>query len=198
MNASSTDSARVIGVLNDLVETSKDGEYGFEQTAQHVKTPGLRETLAARSRECRRGADELQQCIRQLGGSPDTSGTVAGAMHRGWVSVRAALSTMDDLAMLEECERGEDTAIRRYRDALQEALPDEVRAIVQRQYEGVKRNHDEVKRLRDQARAGGGTAAATVGATTTTTVSGAGIDPATGAGIGTAGRRGGITGDDLA
>ena len=55
--------------------------------------------------------------------------------------------------MLDECERGEDAALERYRDALKEPLSADIMAVVQRQYEGVKRNHDQIRTLRNQARA---------------------------------------------
>lgn len=74
---------------------------------------------------------------------------MAGALHRGWVSVKTALSTQDDKAVLEECERGEDAAVARYRKALKAALPADVRALVERQAQGAQRNHDEVRALRD-------------------------------------------------
>jgi uncharacterized protein (TIGR02284 family) len=57
--------------------------------------------------------------------------------------------------MLEECERGEDAAVARYRKALKQNLPADVRAVIERQAEGAQRNHDEIKRLRDAARARG-------------------------------------------
>jgi uncharacterized protein (TIGR02284 family) len=44
-------------------------------------------------------------------------------MHRGWVSIKSKLSTYDDKAVLEECERGEDNAKARYTKALQKNLP---------------------------------------------------------------------------
>ena len=53
--------------------------------------------------------------------------------------------------MLAECERGEDVALRSYRNALDKVLPTEVRTIVERQYQGVLRNHDQVKALRNQS-----------------------------------------------
>ena len=40
----------------------------------------------------------------------------------------------------------------RYRKALKEELPANVRALVERQLMGAQRNHDQVKALRDQAR----------------------------------------------
>ena len=53
---------------------------------------------------------------------------------------------------LEECERGEDAAVARYRKALKADLPADVRAAIQQQAEGAKRNHDQIKRLRDEMR----------------------------------------------
>ena len=89
----------------------------------------------------------------RLGGKAEDGGSLAGAMHRGWVAVRSTLSTQTDVAILEEAERGEDHALESYRDALKEPLPEPVRSVVQVQYEDAKRNHDEVRRLRDEARA---------------------------------------------
>ena len=61
------------------------------------------------------------------------------------------LSGYSDKSLLEACEKGEDSALERYRDALDEALPDNIRMLIERQYEGVKRNHAQVRSLRDQA-----------------------------------------------
>jgi uncharacterized protein (TIGR02284 family) len=74
-------------------------------------------------------------------------------MHRGWVAVKAKLSTYDDKAVLEEAERGEDNAMARYRKALKQALPANAKLVVERQMQGVQRNHDQIKMLRDQFRA---------------------------------------------
>ena len=70
-------------------------------------------------------------------------------------SLRGSVGAMSDLAMLEECERGEDAALARYRKALQLQLPADLRAVIERQAEGVQRNHDQIKQLRDAERAKG-------------------------------------------
>ena len=149
--ALSTD--KTISVLNDLIETCKDGEYGFQSSAEHVKNPELQQVFTARAAECRKGAEVLQAQVRQLGGEADEGGSASGAIHRGWVAVKGTLSGYGEKAMLEECERGEDAALARYRDALKEDLPPNVRAVVERQYEGVKRNHEQIRTLRDRTRA---------------------------------------------
>jgi uncharacterized protein (TIGR02284 family) len=143
----------VVDILNDLVETSKDGEYGFRVCAEHCKSPQLKAVFERHSAECRVGAQELQSLVAEYGGKPETGGTVSGAMHRGWLAVRGTVALNDDLSMLEESERGEDTARDRYRKALKRDLPPSVLTVVQRHAEGVQRNHDEIKRLRDQMRA---------------------------------------------
>jgi uncharacterized protein (TIGR02284 family) len=141
----------IIDTLEDLVETSKDGEYGFRTSAEHVKNPEIQRLFLQRADECRMAAQELQRMIVQQGGKVEgEGGSVSGAMHRGWVSVKGTLAGYSDLAMLEEVERGEDTALKRYRDALDDtSLPSEVRSLIERQYEGVKRNHSQVRALRD-------------------------------------------------
>lgn len=147
------DNAEVNNCLNDLIETSKDGEYGFKSSAEHAKSAQVRQTLEQCAQDCRHAAQELQTLVRQQGGSAEDGGSAAGAMHRGWVSVKGTLSGYSDLAMLEECERGEDVALERYRDALEKDLPPNARTLVERQHEGVKRHHATIKQYRDQARA---------------------------------------------
>ncbi len=139
-------------MLNDLIETSKDGENGFRSAAEDAKSAELKATFLRRAEDCAKGASELQQLVSRMGGKPEQGGSVAGAMHRGWMDLKAKVAHRDDLAILEECERGEDVAKAKYRKALDASLPDDVRAVVQRQYDGVVSNHDAVRDLRDRYR----------------------------------------------
>ncbi len=147
------DNADVVDVLDDLLESCRDGEYGFRASAERAESPELKTLFLRHASECAAAAAELEREVRNHGGEPSSGGTMSGALHRGWVSVKAALSTNDDKAVLEECERGEDAAVARYRKALQSPLPASVRAIVERQAQGAQRNHDEVKALRDRFQA---------------------------------------------
>ena len=143
----------VIDTLNKLIETCKDGEYGFRTCAEHVKSTDLKTVFLNRAADCQKGASELQGLVARLGGEPEDSSTVTGTMHRGWVATVGTLTGYSDQAMLDECERGEDAALERYRDALKEPLPSDVMRVVQAQYEGVKRNHEQIRTLRNQVRA---------------------------------------------
>ena len=148
------DNDEVIDTLNSLLESSRDGEFGFTECAEHVKAQDIKTLLLRHADECRGAAAALAGQIRQLGGEPDEGGTTSGALHRGWVSVRGTLSGYTDLAMLQECERGEDAALARYRKALKEEdLPSGIRAMIERQAQGAQRNHDQVKAMRDALKA---------------------------------------------
>jgi uncharacterized protein (TIGR02284 family) len=146
------DSKDVISTLNDLIETSKDGENGFRTCADGVKDAKLKSLFEEAARLCARGAGELKTKVRELGGNPETRGSVSGSLHRGWVNIKSTITGMDDAAVLAECERGEDSAKKSYEAALKKDLPADVRAMVQRQYQGVKQNHDRVRDLRNMAR----------------------------------------------
>lgn len=144
----------VIDCLNDLIETSKDGEYGFRTSAEHMRDPNTQQLFMRRAEECGQAVSELQALVVRLGGKAEDSGSASGAVHRGWVAMKGALSGYSDKAILEETERGEDAALASYRKALEKTdLPGDVRMVVQRQFEGVQRNHAQVRALRDQARA---------------------------------------------
>lgn len=144
------DNDDVISTLNDLIETSKDGEKGFRECAEGVKDPQLKSLFEKRSSGCASAARELQELVRSFGGDPETSGSASGALHRSWTDLKTAITGNDTQAALNECERGEDVALKSYRKALDKVLPPEVRSVIERQYQGVVRNHDEVKALRDQ------------------------------------------------
>lgn len=145
-----------VSVLNDLIEVSRDGEEGFRKAAEDAKNPELKTLFSSRATEIGAAVRELQNQVTTLGGKPEDHGSVAGALHRGWVSLRTAVSDRSDLAILEETEKGEDIAKKKYGDALQDAdLSFDIRALIERQYQGVLRNHDLIRDLRNRYRASG-------------------------------------------
>lgn len=135
----------VIATLNEIIETCKDGEKGFSACAENVADTELKDIFMQRSQHCAASAKELQDEVRRQGGAPDTQGSVAGTLHRGWLNVKSAITGQDEAAVLTECERGEDMAILRYEDALARELPSNTRSLVERQYQGVIANHELVR-----------------------------------------------------
>jgi uncharacterized protein (TIGR02284 family) len=146
-----------ISILNDLIETSKDGEKGFLTSAEDIKNPQIKSFFTSRAAEISTAVRELQSEVRALGGDPETSSSVSGTLHRAWVDLKSTLTGKDDKAILEEVERGEDVALKAYKEARQKAveknLPATVTSLIDKQLTGVQANHDKVKALRDAARA---------------------------------------------
>jgi uncharacterized protein (TIGR02284 family) len=58
----------------------------------------------------------------------------------------------DDEAILSECERGEDSAMHEYEEAMQDGLTGTAREIVARQFSEIKSAHDRVRHLGDAAK----------------------------------------------
>ena len=148
-----------ISVLNDLIETSKDGQEGFKTCAEDIKHPELKTLFVTRSADCATAAAELQAEVRKLGGDPETSTSVSGDLHRRWVDVKAMFTGKDEEAVLNEVERGEDHALKAYKEAREKLVKlgrtasDMTYSLVEKQLQGVQRNHDQVKALRNAARA---------------------------------------------
>lgn len=139
-----------IKTLNNLIEVLKDGQQGFDSAAKHVKVPELARYFERYSEQRAEFAAELQARVLALGADAETSGTLGGSMHRGWTNLKTALSSNDPRILLEEAERGEDTAVAAYREAIEcEGLDRPTKDIVSSQYGDIKAAHDHVKMLRD-------------------------------------------------
>lgn len=142
-----------ISTLNNLLEICHDGEQGFTTAAEGADSTDLKRVFSSYAAQRRDFARELEGAVTSLGGKPAEMGHVAGALHRGWMNIKTAVTGNDDLAILNECERGEDEAKQAYTDALKEALPSDMRALVERQAGEVLKAHDRIRDLRDRQRA---------------------------------------------
>src|SRR5436305_26090 len=124
---------RVISTLNDLIETCKDGEAGYHWAADGVEDAELKSLFNRYAQQRAQFASELRSEVRHLGGDPEDSGSTGGALHRGWINVKSAVTGKDREAIISECERGEDAAVESYEEALKESLPGEAQMLVDRQ-----------------------------------------------------------------
>ena len=141
---------KAISVLNNLIETCRDGEKGFQTAAEGLKSTEIKTVFLDYSRQRAQMVRELQDEVRRLGGDPEKSGSVAGSLHRGWMDIKSAVTGRDEGSILAEAERGEDVAKGVYEDALQEALPSTTLALIQQQANKVRQAHDRVRDLRDR------------------------------------------------
>ena len=139
----------VLDLIEDLIETCKDGETGYAHAAGVVTDPNLKAYFSEQSLERARCIAELSEASRRLlGERPDKSGSVAGTLHRVWFEAKADIG-LGDQTILNSVEQGEDAAKKAYEKALAAELPDELRHLVQRQAKRVIAAHDHVRDLRD-------------------------------------------------
>jgi uncharacterized protein (TIGR02284 family) len=136
-------------VLDDLIQTLKDGEDGFKQAAEAVKDQQLKPLFVEYSQQRSRFATALQGQVRNRGQKPETKSSAAGALHRGWINLKSAVTGGDDHAILAECERGEDSAVKEYKKALDDDLSPSLYELVSQQYTNIKAAHDRIRNLRD-------------------------------------------------
>jgi uncharacterized protein (TIGR02284 family) len=140
-------------VLNNLIETLKDGQEGFKQAAEGVSDPKLKSLFRDYSDQRSRFATALQSEARRHGETdPETSSSATGALHRGWINLKSAITGGDEHAILAECERGEDSAVEEYKKALADGLSPSAQEVVSRQFAEIKAAHDRIKTLRDAAK----------------------------------------------
>ena len=143
-------SDKAISVLNNLIETCKDGELGFKTAAEGLKAPDIKAKFLEYSRQRNEMVRELQAEVRRLGGDPEKSGSVSGSLHRGWLDIKSAITGKDDHAIVAEAERGEDVAKSTFESALKETLPASALTLVQQQAAIVRQTHDRVREIRDR------------------------------------------------
>ena len=139
---------QAVGTLNGLIETCKDGEKGFTTAAEKVSDVSLKSLFTKYATQRAQYAAELQTAVAGLGSNPADSGHVAATLHRGWISVKGALTSDTDKAIIDECEAGEDAAMKNYKDALTKVLPPSIRTLIEGQFQGVQAAHGVVRDLK--------------------------------------------------
>jgi uncharacterized protein (TIGR02284 family) len=144
----STDEA----VTKDLVQTLEDGEEGFAKGADKLtetEAPELAATFRRYSEQRKAFSAELRGMAAGYGDHVDDSGTVAAAVHRGWMSLKDALAGSDPKGVLDAAEQGEDHAVKEFDKALEADISAGLRTVVERQRIEVRAAHDDVRALRD-------------------------------------------------
>jgi uncharacterized protein (TIGR02284 family) len=136
-----------LGVLNHLLEICRDGEHGFTSAAAHVTDPAVRDLFSSLSTQRAAFAEQLVPHVHRLGGQATSDGSTAGALHRGWMNVKGAVSRHHDEVVLGEAEHGERVAMHAYQEALDGMLPPTVRDLVEEQHAAVRGAHARIAAL---------------------------------------------------
>ncbi|MFT2007648.1 PA2169 family four-helix-bundle protein [Pontibacter sp. 13R65] len=141
----------IVSTVHHLIERCKDGAKGFKTASEDIEDKNLKDLFRKYAVQRDSMITELQDQLHKFGKSDDESSSIEGTIHRAWIDLKSALTSKDTKRVLEECERGEDYALKAYQEALNADLPTELKAVVEQQYKDVKNAHDHIRDLRDNA-----------------------------------------------
>jgi uncharacterized protein (TIGR02284 family) len=141
----------VIGILNDLIETCKDGQEGYRAAAESITNSEFRRLFNIFSQQRAQFVTEVQAEVHRLGGEPRESGSATGWLHRGWMGLKTAITGGDETSIIAECRRGEEATVNNYQEALKADLPLDVQYVVKRQYMDIKDAYDRIRILQRAA-----------------------------------------------
>ncbi len=132
------ENSEILKVINDLTETAKDGTEGYRLAAEATDDADLKSVLTSYGQQRQAFLSELQGLAAAHGGEADASGSVVGTLHRGWLNLKQAISSKDRIAILTECQRGEEHAVESYEDALNTPLPESVIPVLRLQLNEIR------------------------------------------------------------
>ncbi len=146
-----TDTA--LGVLEDLIETLEDGRKGFAQAAEKLDgddSNGMAAKFRNYADQRAQFSVELRRLAGDAGFEVSENGSAGAALHRGWIALADALTGDDPHAVLAAAEAGEDHAVEEYEDAMKSGnLSSDIHDVVVRQFNEIKKAHDDVRNMRD-------------------------------------------------
>jgi uncharacterized protein (TIGR02284 family) len=142
-----TQTEEAVSVLNELIQTCEDGAEGYRKAAEDVEESSLKTLFTGYSSQRAKFAAELRSGVEAHGGKPERSGHASGSLHRGWMAIKEVIGNKDK-AIIDECEAGEDAAIKAYKEAFQKNLPGAAGELVNRQYAAIQEAHNKLRNLK--------------------------------------------------
>jgi uncharacterized protein (TIGR02284 family) len=144
----SHDQKTLLAVLTELHQVAEDAYAEYVEATKDARSAGLQALFAAMAEQWRVYADELQIMLRSHGRDVPSIPTRRGKLHELWTHVRAAMERGEAVALIAECERTENHALKKWDQALTLRMSDEVEAMLLDQKLEIGRNRDDLDRMR--------------------------------------------------
>lgn len=141
---------KTVEVLNDLLQITNDRLEGFKNvdTKMISSYSGLRKEYDHQIVQSNKMRTELSDLVKERGGDPNDTTTIAGGLHRTWIDVKNSISFNRDEATLENVLFGESAAIKAYENALDSGdLCPESSKVVKDQLHELKSSYDKFNSL---------------------------------------------------
>ena len=139
--------------LNDLIQINNDRIKGYERAIKELKKDDndLKTLFTVFIDQSRQNIMALGKEVQALGSDMDRTTTVTGKIYRMWMDVKAVFTGHDRHNILENCEFGEDAALKAYNAVFRSRdLPEYLKQMIVKQHDLLLQSHNQVKSLRDQ------------------------------------------------
>ena len=120
--------------LNNLLEKNYDAEKGYQDAAERIENPTMKDFLQKQAQKRYDFGHEIKTEIKNYGEQPDKGGSAKGTVHRAWMDLKAAVASSSEEQVMEEVQRGEQSAINEYNEVISEtSLPPSVQQVLTKQ-----------------------------------------------------------------
>jgi uncharacterized protein (TIGR02284 family) len=134
----------IVDTLNDLIQITEDSHEGYRKSAEDADEQDLKSLFNDFSAQRGAMVRDLQKHVAEQGGAPEASGTILGGAHRFFVDLKSSVLGRDRAALLQEVERGENEAIRRYEQALDKELPTHLASVISQHLSRLRSDRDRI------------------------------------------------------
>lgn len=132
--------------IDRLVTLNRDAVEGFNKAAELLNSEQYQRICKEFAEQRERFINELVEMTGLYGGTPTDNQSIASVIHGAWMSIRDMVSG-EDAPILAECDRGEEVAVETYEAELKEALPSDVKALLNAQLVRLKETHARIHNL---------------------------------------------------
>ncbi|MEM6378071.1 MAG: PA2169 family four-helix-bundle protein [Bacteroidota bacterium] len=139
---------KVIKSLHDLIQINREGENGYKEASENVKSEDFKTILYRLSQQRALFRGELEEILRNdYRDAADVQDSAASKIHRFWMEIKTAFNSNDDEAILAECARGEEHAIEEYTKMMDGRLPAYIENVAKQQLDLIRGSLSQIKGL---------------------------------------------------
>jgi uncharacterized protein (TIGR02284 family) len=140
--------SRAIANFNSLIVINNDRIIGYQNAADEIDEPDLKEFFRELSKTSVKCKDELSDEVRRLGGVPNENIANSEKLLRVWMEIKAAFTGSDIGVIVKFCEYGETITLDIYKNVLIQEVHEinsPEQHLLNRQYALLKKDYEKVK-----------------------------------------------------
>lgn len=140
--------SKVVSEINEVFEVLNERISGYEKAMENVKSPEYKSLFQQYAQQSRSFEEELRPFSDK---NPEEVGTrMKGDAWRFWMDIKGAMASDNDEAMLKASIGGEEAAIDKYEEVLQDTeLPINLRSRLSEQLTEIRSAHGNLVRLKE-------------------------------------------------